>query len=150
MNTADEIKQVCDELCALLQKKNAAYGDSALNPIRIFSKLPPEEGIRVRVDDKLSRLLSGDEKAFGEEPEWDLMGYLVLLRIAKQRRRALALESSGDGAAPSKTDEEGYAIDPSGERTKFERTKFVTIRPVERKTFSQDPLAHHSYLTNQG
>jgi hypothetical protein len=44
----------------LLEQKNAAYGDAAANPLRCFSKLSPEEGIRLRIDDKLSRLARGD------------------------------------------------------------------------------------------
>ena len=64
-----------------LLTKNAAYGDSALNPIRIFSRLAADEGLRVRIDDKLSRLARGDVTAFGEHPERDLLGYLILLEM---------------------------------------------------------------------
>lgn len=39
----------------MLLAKNAAYGNSALEPVRIFSKADPTEQIRVRIDDKLSR-----------------------------------------------------------------------------------------------
>ena len=68
----------------MLKKKNAAYGDSALSPVRIFSKADPVEQILVRIDDKLSRLARG--MAAGEDVEDDLMGYLVLLKIAKKQR----------------------------------------------------------------
>lgn len=83
--SAKEIASVCDELKAMLLEKNRAYGDSALNPVRVFSKAPTDEQIRVRLDDKLSRLQRGE--AAGEDPEWDLMGYLVLLRVAKRREK---------------------------------------------------------------
>jgi hypothetical protein len=44
----------------LLEQKNRAYGDAAANPLRCFSQASPEEGLRVRIDDKLSRLSRGD------------------------------------------------------------------------------------------
>ncbi len=82
-STAQEIERECDELKALLLEKNAAYGDSALAPVRIFSKASPVEQLLVRLDDKLSRLARG--AAAGEDVERDLLGYLVLLRIARRR-----------------------------------------------------------------
>lgn len=67
----------------MLQAKNAAYGDSALSPVRVFSRASAVEQILVRIDDKLSRMRRGH--AAGEEIEKDLIGYLVLLRIAEKR-----------------------------------------------------------------
>ena len=67
----------------MLVAKNAAYGDSALDPVRVFSHADPVEQILVRIDDKLSRLARGS--AAGEDVEQDLMGYLILLRIARER-----------------------------------------------------------------
>ena len=66
----------------MLVEKNRAYGDSAINPIRLFSKADPREQLRVRIDDKLSRLARG--KAAGEDTVKDLLGYLVLLQIAER------------------------------------------------------------------
>jgi len=83
--TEDEIREVCDGLRDLLIQKNRAYGDSALNPKNIFSKLPAGEAIKIRLDDKLSRIIGGDAKAFDEDPIKDIMGYLVLLTIANKR-----------------------------------------------------------------
>lgn len=79
----DEIRAVCQELADLLVSKNKEYGDSALNPMRVFSHADPIEQIKVRIDDKLSRIAKG--QLAGEDTEWDLAGYLVLLRIAKRR-----------------------------------------------------------------
>lgn len=62
--------------------KNAAYGDSALDPIRMFSSCDAGEQLRVRIDDKLSRLARGS--AAGEDVILDLIGYLILLRIAER------------------------------------------------------------------
>ena len=39
-----------------LIQKNIQYGNSALNPLRIFSQASPDEQIKVRIDDKLSRI----------------------------------------------------------------------------------------------
>jgi hypothetical protein len=68
----------------MLQEKNVAYGDSALDPVRIFSKSNAIEQLLVRVDDKLSRFARGTEYP-GDNDIDDLIGYLVLLKIAKER-----------------------------------------------------------------
>lgn len=79
------IEQECDAIKKLLLEKNRAYGNSALNPIRVFSKADPVEQILVRIDDKLSRLSRGE--AAGEDVVKDLIGYLILLRIAMRAPR---------------------------------------------------------------
>lgn len=78
-----ELEKVLGELKALLLEKNKNYGDAALNPVRIFSKASPTEQIKIRIDDKISRLARGKEA--GEDVYQDLMGYLVLLKIAQIR-----------------------------------------------------------------
>jgi len=75
------IRRVCDALSDLLIKKNRAYGNSALEPVRIFSKSDNVEQLKVRIDDKLSRFVRGHEY-LGDNDIDDLMGYLVLLKIA--------------------------------------------------------------------
>lgn len=80
---AGDVEQVTRELGELLIAKNAAYGDSALNPLRVFSRASAIEQLHVRIDDKLSRLKRGD--AAGEDVILDLLGYLILLRIAQRR-----------------------------------------------------------------
>ena len=86
MDTPEEtqaaIAKVCDEVKELLMAKNRAYGNSALNPVRIFSKASQEEQILVRLDDKLSRLSRGH--AAGEDVITDLIGYLVLLKVVRK------------------------------------------------------------------
>lgn len=77
-STAERIASVCDEVKSLLLAKNAAYGDSAANPVRIFSKVDAIEQLNVRIDDKLSRLARGSNA--GEDTELDLIGYLILKR----------------------------------------------------------------------
>jgi hypothetical protein len=81
----EDVDEVLDAVGAMLIAKNEAYGNSALDPVRIFSKVSPVEQILVRIDDKLSRLARGDNA--GEDVEMDLLGYLVILRIARKRSR---------------------------------------------------------------
>lgn len=69
----------------MLIDKNKAYGNSALEPVRIFSNASPVEQICVRIDDKLSRLMRGHEFQ-GDDTGRDLLGYLVLLEVAKSER----------------------------------------------------------------
>lgn len=86
LDTQTHISLICDEVKELLISKNKKYGDSALNPSRIFSKASPVEQILVRIDDKLSRIKSGAGLlANDEDVIMDLMGYLVLLKIALAR-----------------------------------------------------------------
>jgi len=77
------IAQICDEIKSMLLEKNRKYGNSALEPIRVFSKADAKEQIRVRIDDKLSRLrsLQQDET---EDVISDLIGYLVLLKVSEK------------------------------------------------------------------
>jgi hypothetical protein len=121
-NTEDDIRAVCGEIADMLIEKNRAYGDSALSPVRIFSKeASPVEQINVRMDDKLSRLLKGDAKAFGEDVEKDLMGYLVLKRVALRQQK---IEAAIDGPPPVTKnlgcDGGKIVIDPEGDRHAFE------------------------------
>jgi len=84
MSTAAEIAMVCEDIKTLLLTKNCKYGDSALSPVRIFSRCTTDEQLKVRIDDKLSRIASNpaDED---EDVIQDLVGYLVLLLIHKRR-----------------------------------------------------------------
>lgn len=81
---ARDLEQVVGSLQSLLLSKNRKYGDAALNPVQTFSNVPPIELINVRLDDKLSRIRNrqNDED---EDPELDLLGYLILKQIAKMR-----------------------------------------------------------------
>jgi len=83
----------------MLINKNNSYGDSALHPLRVFSRADPIEAIKVRIDDKLSRLTRGNGEDFHEDTIDDLMGYLVLLKIARERRR-LEAEKIVHGSPP--------------------------------------------------
>lgn len=78
-------------LRTMLLQKNAAYGNSALDPVRVFSKADAVEQLKVRIDDKISRLMRGNmigdqvTAVEAEDVVADLIGYLVLLRIAMRK-----------------------------------------------------------------
>ncbi|NBW57849.1 hypothetical protein EBR43_08705 [bacterium] len=77
-----KIWAACHEIAKMLVDKNISYGDSALDPVRIFSKADPREQLHVRIDDKLNRLMKGTDYP-GDNDIDDLIGYLILLKIAK-------------------------------------------------------------------
>lgn len=83
-----QIAVICDQIKELLLEKNMKYGDSALNPVRIFSSSGPIEQLLVRIDDKLNRIKQGAGLlATDEDVVNDLIGYLVLLKIAMNNNK---------------------------------------------------------------
>lgn len=79
-----KVKNVCNSIADLLIEKNKSYGNSALDPIHCFYKGNSTEAIKVRIDDKLSRLMRGKE--YGQDDTVkDLIGYLVLLKISEEK-----------------------------------------------------------------
>ncbi len=80
-----KISVVCDDIKELLIHKNRKYGNSALQPNRIFSKCSATEQLLVRIDDKLNRIMKGAGLlATDEDVVNDLIGYLVLLKISME------------------------------------------------------------------
>lgn len=69
----------------MLLEKNAKYGNSALDPVRVFSKASTTEQLLVRIDDKLSRIKTTGMEAPDEDTLNDLIGYLILLKIANKK-----------------------------------------------------------------
>jgi len=83
--TAVLIAKICDDIRDLLLRKNQAYGNSALEPIRVFSKANSCEQILVRIDDKLNRIKQGANILTEDEDVLqDLIGYLILLKVWKK------------------------------------------------------------------
>lgn len=78
---ARRVRRETNAIADMLVAKNAAYGNSALDPVRVFSKASPKEQILVRLDDKLSRLARGSEFP-GDDTIDDLIGYLILLKLS--------------------------------------------------------------------
>ena len=83
LQTEQDIRNVCDELKGFLIEKNRRYGNSALWPLRIFSRASKTEQLQVRIDDKLSRI-SNNKHDLRMNDTVDLMGYLVLLCVAME------------------------------------------------------------------
>ena len=82
--TQNSIKWTCNEIRDLLLSKNKAYGDSAIEPDNIFSKLDNAQAICARIDDKLSRIKNRGLDDATEVTLDDLIGYLILLKIARK------------------------------------------------------------------
>lgn len=80
-NTQEKITTICDNLATFLKEKNTKYGNSALQPLGIFAKGDADNSIRVRLDDKLSRIKNSTE--LRKNDVLDMMGYLVLLCVDK-------------------------------------------------------------------
>lgn len=87
--TQKAIEKVCDDVRDLLISKNRKYGNSALEPRRVFSKSDPIEQIKVRIDDKLSRIATSGTEGTDEDTLQDLIGYLVLLKVAMKQLESL-------------------------------------------------------------
>jgi hypothetical protein len=78
----EEVHDVLQEIEDLLVAKNAKYGNSALEPLGVFSQLSAKQGLLVRIDDKLKRIKNGSLEKDDEDVVNDLIGYLVLLKIS--------------------------------------------------------------------
>ena len=72
----ERLRMFLSEFSDLLNAKNQAYGNSALEPINIFSKASSSDVILQQIDHKLSRLKNSDTP--NKNDVIDLMGYLTL------------------------------------------------------------------------
>lgn len=81
------LDKVAKSVTDLLKEKNAAYGNSALNPANIFSKLDAVESLLVRMDDKIMRIKNRGINDETEDTVTDLIGYLFLLKMAMERKK---------------------------------------------------------------
>ena len=78
-----KIATTCEDIKTLLLEKNAKYGNSAVEPINVFSKQDNAAAICARIDDKLSRIKNLGLNDATEDTLEDLIGYLILLKIAR-------------------------------------------------------------------
>lgn len=85
--SAHRITKATNEVRDLLLEKNAAYGDSALKPANIFAKGSAVDNIACRIDDKLMRIKNKGLNDATEDTIQDLIGYLILLKIAIEDER---------------------------------------------------------------
>lgn len=80
-NTSWEIQKVTEGLNYLLQEKNKRYGNSALEPLDNI-KYTVEDGIKIRLSDKLKRVINSEELRKNDVA--DIIGYLILLCVNKE------------------------------------------------------------------
>lgn len=80
-NTQELISAVCESVKNVLLEKNRRYGNSALEPVKVFSKTNSEEAIKIRLDDKISRVKNSEE--LRKNDVFDMIGYLTLLSVQK-------------------------------------------------------------------
>ena len=76
------IAQVFKSMMELVLEKNRRYGDSALSPKQIFSKLDSGESIKLRLDDKISRIMNNNGEVRKNDVA-DIMGYLALFSVSQ-------------------------------------------------------------------
>lgn len=88
MTFHEQVYKVLSEITEMLIDKNDKYGNSALEPLGVFSQLSPKEGLLVRIDDKLKRIKNGSIDKDDEDVINDLIGYLVLLKIHANQESA--------------------------------------------------------------
>jgi hypothetical protein len=117
-----DVCQVVQSIKELLLEKNEKYGNSALEPLGVFSQLSAKEGLLVRIDDKLKRIKNGSLEKDDEDVINDLIGYLVLLKIhtnsekAKEELKAASVHftsSLGQGTSTNVLVANGHTIDSS-------------------------------------
>ena len=80
-----KLLEITREITELLISKNKAYGNTALNPTNIFSKLNATEAICARIDDKLARIGNKGINDETEDTVDDLIGYLLLLKMSNDK-----------------------------------------------------------------
>lgn len=80
--TQQKIKDVLEGMKNLLLYKNCKYGDSAINPKKIFYKGNSTNSILIRLDDKLGRVISNTEEKPRVNDVADIIGYCTLLLIS--------------------------------------------------------------------
>lgn len=76
----NKISMICDSIKDLLLYKNEKYGDSALHPNNIFYKGDSSNSIKIRLDDKIGRIMNCDETRVNDVA--DIIGYCVLLLVS--------------------------------------------------------------------
>jgi hypothetical protein len=73
----------CDDIKETLLAKNRKYGNSAISRGVVFD-IDPVTAIKARLNDKISRW-KNDNKDEDEDISKDILGYIILLRIAQKQ-----------------------------------------------------------------
>lgn len=80
--TQQKIHEIMGAMKDLLLYKNQKYGDSAINPKKIFYKGDSTNSILIRLDDKIGRVMSNTEEKPRVNDVCDIIGYCTLLLIS--------------------------------------------------------------------
>lgn len=80
--TQRKIREITDAMKDLLLYKNQKYGDSAINPKKVFYKGDSTNSILIRLDDKIGRIMSNTEDKPRVNDVCDIIGYCTLLLIS--------------------------------------------------------------------
>ena len=80
--TQQKIHEILGAMIDLLLYKNQKYGDSAINPKKIFYKGDSTNSILIRLDDKIGRVMSNTEEKPRVNDVCDIIGYCTLLLIS--------------------------------------------------------------------
>jgi hypothetical protein len=80
--TQQKIHEIMGAMKDLLLYKNQKYGDSAINPKKIFYKGDSTNSILIRLDDKIGRIMSNTEDKPRINDVCDIIGYCTLLLIS--------------------------------------------------------------------
>ena len=80
--TQRKIREITEAMKDLLLYKNNKYGDSAINPKKIFYKGDATNSILIRLDDKIGRIMSNTEDKPRVNDVCDIIGYCTLLLIS--------------------------------------------------------------------
>lgn len=89
LDTVDrEVKDFFHNLSEFMLKKNTNYANAVYEPQGVFSQQPPDEQMKIRLDDKIKRIqnmLSNPDLDCGDESVIDTMddmiAYLTYIRI---------------------------------------------------------------------
>ena len=80
--TQQKIKDILSGMTDLILYKNRKYGDSAINPKKIFYKGDSTNSILIRLDDKIGRVKSNTEEKPRVNDVADIIGYCTLLLVS--------------------------------------------------------------------
>lgn len=81
-DTQQKLVDVLDGMKSLLLYKNRKYGDSAINPKKIFYKGDSTNSILIRLDDKIGRVMSNPDDKPRVNDVADIIGYCTLLLVS--------------------------------------------------------------------
>lgn len=80
--TQQKIHEITEAMKDLLLYKNQKYGDSAINPEKIFYKGDSTSSILIRLNDKIGRVKANPDDKPRVNDVCDIIGYCVLLLIS--------------------------------------------------------------------